>query len=181
MRTGWIKKNNIFWGMLISLLVLGSAVSKVWAPTTNDPREDPTIGFVFGLEVQGQVTAYFTSVSGIGSEHEIVEQKLVDKQGHETVRKLPGRLRWQDVTLRRGITADKKLWEWRQQVENGQITSARKNFVIIMFDRNYTPAARWEFVNGWPSKITAPVVETGNTTYAFEELVLVHEGMRRMQ
>jgi phage tail-like protein len=180
MQRGRMSKTNIFWGMLISLLVLGSAVSDVWAPVT-DPRDDPTVGFHFALEINGTVFAYFTSVSGIGSENEIVEQKVVDKQGNELVRKLPGRLRWQDVTLRRGISSDKKLWEWRQQVENGQVSSARKNFSIIMFDSNLSPIAEWTFTNGWPSKITAPQVETGSTNRAFEEMVIVHEGMRRMQ
>ncbi len=65
---------------------------------------DPLLGFNFALEIEGKLAGYFTEASGIGSEHEIVEHKVVDESGHEMVHKIPGRLKWQDVTLKRGIT-----------------------------------------------------------------------------
>ena len=67
--------------------------------------EDPLVGFHFGLNVSGQIEGFFTEVSGIGSEHEIVEHKVVSEDGRkEVVMKIPGRLKWENVTLKRGIT-----------------------------------------------------------------------------
>ena len=54
--------------------------------------EDPLLGFNFLLELEGAIAGYFSECSGVGSENEIVEHKVVDKTGHEVVRKLPGRL-----------------------------------------------------------------------------------------
>jgi hypothetical protein len=53
----------------------------------------------------GAVTGYFTEVSGLGSESEIVEHKIMAKGVKEPiVRKIPGRLKWGDIVLKRGIT-----------------------------------------------------------------------------
>ena len=105
--------------------------------------EDPLLGFNFMLELEGAIAGYFTECSGIGSEHEITEHKVVDKQGHEIVRKIPGRVKFQDVTLKRGITSDMEIWDWRQKVVDGDMNGARKNITISMLDRNYNPVALW--------------------------------------
>jgi phage tail-like protein len=142
---------------------------------------DPLIGFQYRIEVAGPVpiTGYFTECSGIGSEHEIVEHKVVTEDGHEVVQKIPGRLKWQDVTLKRGITNDMNIWQWRKSVEDGVMSTARANCSIIMMDRNYTDVARWDFVNAWPSKVTGPSVKSDSNEFGVEEMTIVHEGMLR--
>ena len=98
------------------------------------------------LELEGKLAGYFTECSGIGSEHEVIEHKVVDDQGHELVRKIPGRLKWEDVTLKRGITSDLTIWEWRQNVVVGKMSDARKNCSIIMIGPDYaTEVAVWHF------------------------------------
>jgi len=69
-------------------------------------RRDPLVGFHYAIEIQGVVSGYFTECIGIGSEHEVIEHKVVDEKGREHIQKLPGRLKWENVTLRRGITDD---------------------------------------------------------------------------
>jgi phage tail-like protein len=142
---------------------------------------DPLIGFQYRIEVTGPVamTGYFTEVSGIGSEHEVIEHKVVTETGHEVVQKIPGRLKWQDVTLKRGITDDMSCWQWRKSVEDGVMATARANCSIIMMDRNYADIARWDFVNAWPSKVTGPQVQSDSNAFGIEEMTLVHEGLVR--
>lgn len=142
---------------------------------------DPLVGFNFQLEVTGTapMTGFFTEVSGIGSENEVVEQKVVDETGHELVKKVPGRIKFQDVTLKRGITADMQIWVWRKLVEEGNMGAARSNMSIIMLDRDYTPVARWDFINAWPSKVTGPSVKSDDNSFGIEEVTIVHEGMVR--
>ena len=140
---------------------------------------DPLIGFNFALDIQGSISGYFTECSGIGSEHEIVEHKVVTDKGMELVQKIPGRLKWGDVTLKRGITQDMQIWDWRATVEKGEVHQARKNCSIIMFDRNYKEVARWNFENAWPSKVTGPSVKADSNEFGVEEVTLVHEGMWR--
>ena len=148
--------------------------------TPTGRESDPLIGFNFGLELQGTITGYFTECGGIGSEHEIVEHKVVTEKGMEIVQKIPGRMKWQDVTLKRGITDNMQIWDWRAQVEQGNMSDARKTCSIIMFDRNYEEVARWNFENAWPSKVTGPSVKADSNEFGVEEVTLVHEGMWRV-
>jgi len=142
-------------------------------------ESDPLTGFTFRLEIEGKLSGFFTEVSGLGSEHEVIEHKVVDEKGHETVYKIPGRLKWGDITLKRGITDKMDIWTWRQSVVDGKVGDARTNCSIIMMDRNYEDVARWDFTAAWPSKVSGPSLKADSNELGVEELVLVHEGITR--
>jgi phage tail-like protein len=142
-------------------------------------REDPLLGFNFALDLSGAVKGYFTEVSGIGSENEVIEQKVVSGKGIEVILRIPGRLKWGDITLKRGITSSMELWDWRKKVEEGKVKDARKNGSIVMFDRELKEVARWNFVNAWPSKITGPSPKADSNEIGIEELTIVHEHIER--
>ena len=137
-------------------------------------REDPLVGCQFSLEIQGVIKGYFTEVSGLGSEHDIVEHKVVDESGHDMVMKIPGRLKWSDITLKRGITSSMDVWDWRKQVEDGDVQGARKNGSVVMYDQSYSQIARWNFSNAWPSKVSGPSLNAQNNEFGIEEMVIVH-------
>jgi hypothetical protein len=40
-------------------------------------REDPLVGFSFLLDVGGKISGFFTEVTGLGSENEIIEHKVM--------------------------------------------------------------------------------------------------------
>ena len=143
-------------------------------------REDPLVGCQFSLEIQGVIKGYFTEVSGLGSEHDIVEHKVVDESGHDMVMKIPGRLKWSDITLKRGITSSMDVWDWRKQVEDGDVQGARKNGSVVMYDQSYSQVARWNFANAWPSKVSGPSLNAQNNEFGIEEMVIVHEGIERV-
>jgi len=142
-------------------------------------RDDPLIGFHFALDLQGQIAGYFTEVSGIGSETEVIEQKVVNEKGVETVLKIPGRLKWGDITLKRGVTNNLQLWDWRKTVEDGKVKDARRNGSIIMYDQELKEQARWNFLQAWPSKISGPNPKSDSNEIMLEELTLVHEYITR--
>ena len=142
-------------------------------------REDPIIGFHFALDVQGVIKGYFTEVSGIGSETEVAEQKVVNEKGIQVVLKVPGRLKWGDITLKRGLTSNMDLWKWRKMVEDGDVSKSRKNGSIIMFDQALKPVAQWDFKNAWPSKISGPNPKSDSNELQVEEITIVHEYITR--
>lgn len=144
-------------------------------------REDPLVGFMFALDIQGQVTGYFTEVSGIGSESEVAETKVVNEKGVQVVLKVPGRLKWGDITLKRGITSNVDIWTWRKLVEDGDVKGARKNGSITMFDQSLTPKAQWDFKNAWPSKVSGPAPKSDSNELVVEELTIVHEYIVRVK
>jgi phage tail-like protein len=140
---------------------------------------DPLVGFHYGIEVQGIVNGYFTECSGIGSEHELIEHKIVDEKGRESIQKIPGRLKWQDITLKRGITSNMDIWDWRDQIVQGKVEDARKNGSIVMFDQAGDEVARWNFENAWPLKVSGPSMKADSNEFGIEELVITHEGLYR--
>jgi len=144
-------------------------------------RTDPLVGFHYAVEIQGMVGGYFTECSGLGSEHEVIEHKVVDDQANEVVMKIPGRLKWENITLKRGITDNMDIWDWRKQVEDGDVEAARSNGSIVMFDQNLTEMARWNFESGWPVKVSGPSVKSDSNEIGIEELAIAHEGLWRVQ
>ena len=140
---------------------------------------DPLVGFHYAIEVQGVVTGYFTECSGIGSEHEVIEHKIVDEKGRELIQKIPGRLKWENVTFKRGITENMDIWDWRETVVQGQVDDARRNGSIVMFNQSLEEVARWNFENAWPLKVSGPSMKADSNEFGIEELVLTHEGLYR--
>ena len=141
--------------------------------------EDPLLGFNFMLQLDGALAGYFTECSGISSENEVVEHKVVDEGGHEIVRKIPGRLKFEDVSLKRGITSDLQIWQWRENVVLGDMAAGRKNCSIHMLDRNYNPVAIWHFTNAWPTKVSGPQMKSDSNEFGIEEITITHEGLYR--
>lgn len=144
-------------------------------------NELPLVGFHFALELQGKVTGYFTECSGIGSEHEVVDHKVVTPDGKQVFMKIPGRLKWGDVTLKRGVTSSMDIWKWRKQVEDGQVEQARCNGSIIMYDQTLKPVARWDFQRAWPTKVSGPTPKADGNEIGLEELTIAHEYITRVQ
>lgn len=150
----------------------------LFAPITSFAKKEeilPLVGFFYGLEVDGRLFGYFTEVSGLGSESEVIIHKTVDpRTGREITQKVPGRLIWTDITLKRGITNDRSVWDWRALVLTGNINEARKNATIVMYDSSFGEISRFDILDAWPSKIEG--LKDGEGT---EELTIVHEGVYR--
>ncbi len=145
-------------------------------------RTDPLVAFKFGLEIEGKVSGYFTNVSGIGSETEVITQKIINPDTGETITvQMPGRLTWTPITLRRGVTDLMDIWKWRQMVIEGKIKDARTNASIVAYDQEMKEVARWNLENAWPSKVTGPEMDSGSTNYMVEEVTIVHEGLTRVK
>ena len=144
-------------------------------------REDPLVGFHFAVDIQNVVTGFFTECSGLGSEHDIIEHKVVNEQGQEVVMKIPGRLKWENISLKRGITSSMDIWDWRKQVEDGDVDGARRDGSIVMYDQHLSEVARWNFEGAWPVKVSGPSVKSDSNEIGIEELTLAHEYIERVQ
>jgi len=105
--------------------------------------------------------------------------KKIIQNGKEVIQKIPGRLKFTDVTLKAGITKNMEIWTWRKMVEEGKITTARKNATITALDRSGTPAAQWSFVNMWPTKVSGPQFQADANSFVMEEVTLTFENYKR--
>lgn len=129
---------------------------------------------LYRLERDGAVVGFFTECSGIGSENEVVEFR---DGTSDIVTKIPGRLKWENIVLKRGITSDLQIWNWREEVVRGE--APRSALTITMLRRRIGPVAVWHFQNAWPSKITGPQPKSDDNSFGVEEVTIVHEGMQR--
>jgi phage tail-like protein len=144
-------------------------------------QKDPLISGIFGLEFQGQLVGGFRECSGLGSSNEVVDYKASGPKGEFIMKKVPGRMSWSPITLRRGVSDAMDLWKWRKLVEQGKIDDARKNGSIVMHNLKGEEIARWNFVAAWPSKITGPAPNANTNEIAIEEIEIVHEGYERIK
>ena len=144
-------------------------------PATGD-RNDPYSAFNFLVEIDGVTVAGFSECSGLTTETDPIEYR----NGNEdiTVRKLPGLRKYTNISLKRGFTQDKDLWEWRKKVINGE--TERQPGSIVLLDEARGEALRWNFRDGWPCKWEGPSVNAKNNEVAIETLEICHEGLELM-
>jgi phage tail-like protein len=170
--------------VVLSVCYLGSWDSKADAKSASGRREQDVMpGAFFQVEVEGRWSGIFKTCAGIGSENESAEAKTADKgeKGGPTgsIMKVPGRLRWHDITLTRGLTGDTKLWSWRQEVVVGKVAGARQKCTITLMNQDGKAVAVWELANAWPINLT--IGTKGGNEVVTEEVVIAHEGVTRKQ
>ena len=138
------------------------------------PRDDPYTGFNFLVEIDGITVAAFKQVSGLGSETEVIEYRAGSDKAN-TVRKLPGLTRYANIVLKRGVTKDAQLWNWRKTVEQG--IADRRNGSIVLLDEARSEILRWHFSNGWVAKFSGPDLNAQANEVAIETIEIAHEGL----
>jgi phage tail-like protein len=138
-------------------------------------RNDPYKNFHFLVELDGIIQAGFSEASGFGSNIEVIEYR----EGGDTisVRKLPGKVSYTDITLKWGITDSSELYDWHRAAVNGQIQ--RKNGSIILLDDLGAEKIRWNFFNAWPSKWDGPDFNAKGNDVAIDALTVSCERVER--
>ena len=94
---------------------------------------EPYANFNFLVELDGITRASFHECTGFNSSVEVIEYS---EGGSLSSMKLPGRVKYANVVLKRGMTDDMELYNWHLSVVQGQIQ--RKNGSILLLDRSGT-------------------------------------------
>ena len=139
------------------------------------PRDDPYKDFNFRVEIDGISLAAFSEVGGLESETAVIEYRVGGEPN--TVRKLPGLTRYANIVLRRGITQDAELWNWRRNVTQG--TADRRNGSIVLLDDAGNEVVRWNFLRGWICRWEGPALNASSNEVAIETIAIAHEGLDR--
>ena len=140
-------------------------------------RNDPYGRFNFMVRLgdtggEDQVGGGFSEVSGLESEIEYAEYRNGnDPVNH--VRKIPTLHKTGDVTLKRGLIGDQRLFEWLKETRDGTID--RRSVTITLLDERRSPVCQWVLRGAQPRKWTAPALSAKGKDVAVEELVLVGE------
>lgn len=137
-------------------------------------RRDPYRAFNFQLEIDNVPLGAFSEVSGLTAEGDAVDYREgTDLQSN--VRKLPGLRKYSNITLKRGYTQDRSLWNWYANIVNG--VADRRNVTIVLMNESREPVLRWHAENAWINKIEGPSLKASGNEVAMESIELVHEGL----
>jgi phage tail-like protein len=139
-----------------------------------DQRNDPYRGYNFILEIDNVPKGAFSEVGGLTADGDSVDYREgTDIQPN--VRKLSGLRKFVNITLKRGYTQDKSLWQWYVNVMNG--VDDRRNVSIVLLNERREAVLRWHAENAWINKIEGPSLKASSNDVAMESLELVHEGL----
>lgn len=137
-------------------------------------RKDPFGGYNFAVELDGITRMGFKDCSGLDSSSEVSKYR----EGTDSTlaqRQIPGLLSFSHITLKRGVTDDSALWEWRDSIAKG--TPIRRTISIILRNDQGDEKIRWNIKNAWPVKWTGPSLDAASNALALETLELAHEGI----
>ncbi|MFL6200286.1 MAG: phage tail protein [Thermoanaerobaculia bacterium] len=136
-------------------------------------RRDPFRSFNFAVEIDGIARAGFRECSGLDASQDPIEYR----EGNEgpTARKVPGLVKYSNITLKWGMTDDAELWDWRKRAMTGKVE--RKNGSIVLLDDTGAEKMRWNFREAWPTKWTGPSFNATGNEVAIETLEIAHEGL----
>ena len=139
-------------------------------------RKDPYKNYRFRVDID-EIQAGFSSVTMPEVKAEVIEYREGSdlKSG---VRKLPGRIEYENIKLKWGITSSLDLYNWWKTVREGSLK--RRDMSITLLDDNGNEACRWNVVNAWPVAYKpGPLEATGNDVL-IELLEIAHEGFERV-
>ena len=133
----------------------------------------PLPDYRFLIEYGQTVQAVFSECTGLKAEVEVFEYQ----EGGENnfVHKLPGRRKYGNIILKRGLTDSLDLWEWYQSVIAGN-DQMRRNLSIILYDETHENGMRWEVVDAFPLRWEGPSMKVDGKAVTIETLELAHHG-----
>ena len=136
-------------------------------------RVDPFATLRFHVEIEGIEEAGFTECSGLQVETEVFSYE--EGGLNNTVHQLPGRSKFSNITLKRGVTNSNELWDWYYKVITGDVK--RKNVSVVLYGCDYSEVMRWNLANAFPVKWVGPNFVSGENNASVETLELAHEGI----
>jgi phage tail-like protein len=136
-------------------------------------RFDSPPTYKYGVEIEGTLMAGFTSCSGLGVTR---ETKEVEEGGiNDRVHILPGRIKYDKLTLKRGVTYSTYLWDWfHEGYLNGKVK--RRNMTLYLYGVNGLALKQWNILEAYPVKWSGSEFRSDSQEVAIETVEFVHEG-----
>ena len=141
-------------------------------------RDNPYGAFNFMVKLgdQGgddQIVGGFSDVSGLGNEVKYSEYRNGnDKENH--TRKVANVNSTDDVTLKRGVIGDLRLFDWLKATREGDFDP--RTVTVTLLDERRSAVCSWVLQQAQPKKWVGPTLTAkGGGEVAMEELHLVAE------
>jgi phage tail-like protein len=123
----------------------------------------------------GSIDAGFQECSNLGMEAAVAEYRAGNAK-ENAVMKISLLNKATDVTLKRGVTGGSKVFDWLDQVRNGDQSALRNVTIHLMSEDHNETVATWTLKNCRPVKaILASSLNAKGTDVAMEELTIAYE------
>jgi len=128
---------------------------------------------------EGGKLATFKEVSGLEFETEVHEQTQATKDGKTVIIKSQGAQIQKPgkITAKYAASQDDPILKWRQEVIDGNMSKARRNASIIVYDVEDKETFRFNLFNAWPSKFSWSTLSAKSTEGMQITVTFEHEGM----
>jgi phage tail-like protein len=145
----------------------------------NARTTDPPFAGAFRLEIDGVALGAFTEVTGLSVQMEIEE--IAEGGNNVSTIKVPGRLKWPNLVLKRGITDNNSLFEWLAKCsgdgyEKEAFKITKPSGTLFMLDSKQVMVRSWKFREAMPVRWTGPTFAASASALALEELEVSHGG-----
>lgn len=118
--------------------------------------------------------AGFQECSGIGTSVDVVEYRNGNERENNP-RKLTGLNRVNDVTLKRGLIGSLDLYQWLDQIRNGDAAAIRTVTISLMSEDHSASVMTWRLLRARIVKHTSGPFNAKGTDVAMEEMTLASE------
>jgi phage tail-like protein len=144
--------------------------------TRTGTRNDPLAAFQFKVDLGNQSSAtFFSECSGLEMSVKYDEIKEGGQNGF--VHRLPTRVEYGNLVLRRGTTTDTEFFDWCAGALRGKIQRRLVTVTLVALDTQATIFA-WTFVDAYPVKWSGPSLRAGDNSVAIEAVELAHRGLQ---
>ena len=148
---------------------------------------------LFYIQIGGTNVALFTECSGIGIKREVVDT-FWEGGVNEYKHILPGRVDYDHITLKRGLSTSTLLWDWFQ-IGKGDFAVSRQSVTIVQVapgisasgssagsssssSTSFGTIKKWTLANAFPVSWKLSELSVNSTdSLAIETLELAHEGI----
>jgi phage tail-like protein len=93
------------------------------------------------------------------------------------VRKIPGRAHYSNVVLTRGVIGSLTLYQWLNDVRNGNVRAFRTVLVQLQNEDRTEIVWTWRFLRAWPARYRFSPLEAKGKDALLEHVELAFERM----
>jgi len=141
-------------------------------------RERPYAQFNFlvdlGTGTSDGFEAGFQECSGISMSVDVIEYRNGNEK-ENAPRKITGLTKVSDVTLKRGMIGSLGLYNWIDQIRNGDQAALRTVTIQLQNEDHTAVVATWKLIRARIVKHTSGPLNAKGTDVAMEELTLAYE------
>lgn len=128
----------------------------------------------FKIEIEGVTQGAFAACDGLEARVDVVDFSDGDNL---TARKRPGRTRFANIVLRRGMVNNTELWNWFEVVTAGLIQRKAGSVIVCGDDGN--EIFRYNFFEGWPCRWKSLELDADKPGTLVEEIEIAVEKIER--